>query len=435
MPQVALSIRKPDRTLARAAARRPVYLYCAISRAEEFRPVRRTPKQQLTLNLRRLADDAMWRGLGRWQYEFWRYQDHRFTNIGDIAIREACVELVGRTLPNVTEIRTLNWDRLNEDVVEEINQTASAFIVAGSGYFIFDENWRLGRRVGTDLPYLSALRVPKIMMGVGVNNPSVRQLPSGSVSVDAPGAALLREMFSTFDLVTVRDQLSKNVLQPFASSDILVLPDPALFLASLRGERASRRRDRAERLHVGLNLALHGPRSETLLRHNLVTLASAFRDYQKESGCRYSYFIHSEAEWKAADLLSRAGVELDVVSGGPDELIARYRDLSFHVCQMLHSSILAMSTDCPTIALAYDVKSLSFFQLMGLDPYCVSADGIATAKILELMRQIADQRQGVREHLADRREQLFAGMDEGLARIGAAVQTSGAREQDFADRA
>jgi polysaccharide pyruvyl transferase WcaK-like protein len=424
MPQMAVSIRQQEKISAHGAPRRPVYLYCAISRAEEFRPVRRTPQQQVRLNLRRLTDDVMWRGLGRWQYEFWRYQDHRFTNIGDIAIREACVELVRRALPDVAEIRTLNWDRLDDEVIEEVNHNASAFIVAGSGYFIFDESWKLGRRVGTDLPFLSALRVPKIMMGVGVNNPSVRQLPSGPVSVDARGAALLREMFSTFDLVSVRDQLSKDVLQPFALNDIMLLPDPALFLASLRGERASSRRDPAGPLHVGLNLALHGPRSEKLLLDNLPTLAAAFRDFQKESGCRYSYFIHSEGEWKAADLLARAGVHLDVVSGGPDELIARYRDLSFHVGQMLHSSILAMSTDCPAIGLAYDVKSLSFFRLMGLDRYCVSADGIAGAKVIEMMRGITGERQALRQQLAGRREQLFAAMGDGLARVTAAVQTA-----------
>jgi hypothetical protein len=158
----SVSTQNAETSMAAARARKPIYLYCAIGEGDEFRPIERSAIAQARIRVGRVLDDVMWRVGKRWRFEFWRYEDHSFTNVGDIAIREACIELTRRAVPGANAIRTVSWGGLDEAKVEEINREASAFIIAGSGYFIFDEHWRLGKRVDIDLPGISELRVPKI---------------------------------------------------------------------------------------------------------------------------------------------------------------------------------------------------------------------------------------------------------------------------------
>jgi hypothetical protein len=424
----SVSTQNAETSMAAARARKPIYLYCAIGEGDEFRPIERSAIAQARIRVGRVLDDVMWRVGKRWRFEFWRYEDHSFTNVGDIAIREACIELTRRAVPGANAIRTVSWGGLDEAKVEEINREASAFIIAGSGYFIFDEHWRLGKRVDIDLPGISELRVPKIMLGVGVNNPAIRELPTDPVPIDADAAARLGKFLPMFELVTVRDNLSQRVLQPFTDRSVRTIPDPALFLGSLRASKRAAHTPPAPEapLRVGLNLALHGPYSEALLRRNLPTFIEAFRTYQRESGCEYVYFQHSEAEWKIADLLSQGGVTLRKVGGGPDELILQYRGLSFHVCQMLHSSILAMSTDCPTVGIAYDLKSHGFFEMMGLPENCLSAEGVAAQAILNVMRRVGSGRDHLRQHIGARRGELFAVMQDALTRMDAVIEARAA---------
>lgn len=405
---------------ARQTTQKVVYLYSAIGEREQHRPIHRSPLAEMQIRMGRMRDDLMWRGLGRWQYHYWRYEDRQGSNIGDIAVREACGELLRRTLPSNLVLRSVSWNRLDEATVEEINREGSAFVVAGGGYFIFDGNWRLGRRVDIDLPAVAALHVPRIMMGVGVNNPVVRELPQTEPKLTPDVERRLSQLLAEFDLITVRDTFSQRMLQRFTSDEVLLVPDPALFLASLRQNGVARTRRETE-LTVGLNLALHGNYSEALLQKNFPTYAEAFRAYQKETGCAYLYFPHSDAERKIAELLSQAGIQLDLVQGDVDELLRHYRGLSFHICQMLHSSILAMSTDCPTLNLAYDVKNHGFFRTMGVPEYCLSADTVTTQDILQAMLRIAAQRDDLRRHLAERRRDLTPVMSRALRHVGAII--------------
>jgi polysaccharide pyruvyl transferase WcaK-like protein len=80
-----------------------------------------------------------------------------------------------------------------------------------------------------------------------------------------------------------------------------------------------------------------------------------------------------------------------------------------------------MSTDCPTLNLAYDVKNHGFFRTMGVPEYCLSADTVTTQDILQAMRGIAAQRDDLRRHLAERRRDLTPVMSRTLRHVGAII--------------
>jgi|LJSS01.1.fsa_nt_gb polysaccharide pyruvyl transferase WcaK-like protein len=384
------------------AVRKTVYLYCAIGERQQLRPVPRTGMQKLKIVVGRLIDDVLWRLFRRWRYHYWRYEDHQFSNIGDIAIREACSELVKRGMADGGPVRVVTWDFLDRQTIDAINREAAAFIVAGSGYFIFDDSWRIGYRVGQDTPLFDAINVPKFMFSVGVNNPELREPPQSGAAIDAAAATAIGRMLASFAGLSVRDQLSKMILQPLIEREIAVVPDPALFLGgALQSTPPATPLNR-----VGLNFAMHSSIAEALLRRNFPVYVAALKSYQAESGCDYLYFVHSDSEHKVASLLAGEGIRLQKVVGMPADLIEQYRTLSFHVCQMLHSAILATATACPTLNIAYDVKSFGFYEMMGIRSQCISADGVTVDQILNGMRDVASSQQRLRHHLSARRAEL-----------------------------
>ena len=147
--------------------------------------------------------------------------------------------------------------------------------------------------------------------GIGINNPQYREQPGASLAIDPEAVQAIRQMLGQFRQISVRDDLSKTILQPLTKTEITVVPDPALFLAP-PPTASARPKTRPDR--VGINFALHSSIAEALLRANFRIYVEALKTYQAETGCHYIYFVHSDSEHKIAAMLTAEGVRLQAMT-------------------------------------------------------------------------------------------------------------------------
>jgi hypothetical protein len=214
-------------------------------------------------------------------------------------------------------------------------------------------------------------------------------------------------------LCSVRDPTTQRMLEPIRPGRIECVADPALFLEPAPAP------DEApfDGWRIGLNLAFHDPIVSRDVLSRLDLLSGLARFPSGIRPCRFVYFVHSDAERLLPRLLRRAGVPVQVVDGDPREMLAAYRQLDLHVCQMLHSGILAINAGVPTINLGYDVKNAGFFELIGMAGFSVPAATVQLPDLVERARLLLAQRDAVSLQLRQRKATLRAGMDAFLNRV------------------
>ena len=102
-------------------------------------------------------------------------------------------------------------------------------------------------------------------------------------------------------------------------------------------------------------------------------------------------------------------------------MMAAYAELDIHICQMMHSAIMALAVSVPTVHLPYDVKGASFFRLMNLEQYCIAASQATENDILALAEGLLAGRQAIAAQIDRRRQELAAMLESAFRRIGALV--------------
>jgi polysaccharide pyruvyl transferase WcaK-like protein len=383
-----------------------VYLLVPVSAAREFRPLRRTPAAWLRNRARRALDLLRWRAGGAPNLHFSTWQDAENTNRGDSAIRLASVQLLGAACGDA-RIEAIGWDELQDLDTAQVNDRAALFVLGGGGYFAVHAGGRLAPRIARDLGVLRKLRCPLLAFGPGVN----RAL--GDVDghqLDPAAREVLAELVGRLALCAVRDDNSRRLLDLVAPGRATVLADPALFLAPPAPADAPPAADGT--LTIGLNLAFHGGDASAALPARLRLVAAAARNLARQRPCRFVYFVHEQPERVIPRLLRHEGIFARAVDAGPAEMLAEYRKLDLHICQMLHSSIFAMAAGVPAVAVAYDVKNAGFFELMGLPEFCL--DG-ATTRLDATIAAALAQRPALLRQIAARTAALRGETDAFLA--------------------
>ncbi|WP_019016036.1 polysaccharide pyruvyl transferase family protein [Elioraea tepidiphila] len=379
-----------------------VLLYVAEPAARERSVVRRSVKGHVRAAAMRSFDRFRWRVLKDFRIDFdaWRVVDH--TNKGDAAIREAIAAQLAalpfRTPPMFVEV---GRGELTERHVARLNQENGLFVIAGSGYFFFGPDNELPRRIERDIELIRRMSCARIVYGSGVNQIST----DGTLQALAPATvaprslAMLRELAANMDLVAVRDESSRDLLAAVCEQPVHLIGDPALFLVPRQSLQVHAGQQPAL---VGLNFALHGPNSAASLPDRMrwiVPLVCRMRDAWQ---CRFRYVMHSDVERLFPVLLRQHGIETEVIDAPPQATLDAYAALDLHVCQMMHSSILAIAAGIPTVNIGYDVKNRAFFQLMGIGDLCFGVKGVDP------------------ECVFDRAARLFAEREAFAATIGAA---------------
>ena len=403
-----------------AASRLRIFVVSTFSSHTEDRLVARSGMGWLRNRGRRLLDSMEWRLRRRWLFHYSTYADRLDSNRGDSAIRRATVQLLHEAFPNEVEITEFGWEQIDETFVAQASQGADMVVVAGGGYFFFDANGNLPERLIRHLEAFRRLSCPVVGFGLGLNCLLSCDDPP---RLTADSAAILQQFLDGLALCSVRDHVAREALAMVVAATPTVIPDPALFLRP-RKDVALPTREAEDGLRVGINLAFHGPVSSALLIRLFPEVVEALGAFQRRHPCRFFYFVHSDSERLIPRLLAGAGIATTVVDCPPEEMVSWYGLLDIHLCEMLHSAILATNAGVPTVNLAYDVKNLAFFELMGLSGTLPAATATADEILRHLVR-LVEESGARRQAIMRRKVELARDMEAFLGLMVARVNSAG----------
>jgi polysaccharide pyruvyl transferase WcaK-like protein len=393
-----------------------IALYVAITQDSQFQPLRRKGVAAISACLRRSWDRLHWL-FGRYDHiTFYVWERYAFSNKGDISIREAVIQQLRSAFPDddlsITEI---GWGSLDDDRISAINRDHDLFVIGGSGYLFLDSARRLKARNERDIIAMERISRPKVAFGIGLNY-WLAELPTSQPITHEPTRSLLLRLIGSLSAISVRDGNTARDLENVSSAPIAVIGDPALFLQpSEQAAPALRRVDGS--LLIGLNLALHDAGMVPLFASLLPEFALFCRALASRHSVEFLYFVHAEVEHLIPRLLRRHGVAVKTVDCDPRLMLRTYETLDLHVSQMLHSAIFALNAGVPTLNIAYDIKNISFFELMGLSEYCLRADGVSNIDLQERADAALADQVRLRGHIRDRKATLRSGLDRSLAEI------------------
>jgi polysaccharide pyruvyl transferase WcaK-like protein len=398
-----------------------IAIYVAIPRAWQFRPVRRKGGAAIRACLRRWWDELHW-GLGRYDHiTFYVWERYAFSNKGDIAIRDAIIQQLHSAFPNdELRITEIGWGSLDDQQIEAINRDHDLFVIGGSGYLFLDGARRLKARNEQDIIAMERIHRPKIAFSIGLNY-WLANLPTSGPITHEPSRSLLSRLIGGLSAISVRDPYAARELENVSSAPVAVTGDPALFLQPSE-QAAPPMRRKAGSLLVGLNLALHDAGMVPLFASILPAFARFCRALAARHTVEFVYFVHAEVEYLIPRLLRRHGIVVTTIDCDAALMLRTYQTLDLHVSQMLHSAILALNAGVPTINIAYDIKNLGFFEMMGMAEYCLRADSLSKDDLLDRAESALAEQSRLRGHIRERKAELRQALDEFLA--GAVARTA-----------
>lgn len=386
-----------------------IYLYVLIPSAAAFAPLRRSPAQRLRNRLRRAWDGVRWRLTGDLTtFHYSTYDDVANSNIGDIAVAQAVRQLLRQSARTPLDIEEIGWGTLDDARIAEINRDGALFVIGGSGYYFFDAEWGVAPRVIADAVLLSKLRIPVVALSPGVNRLTAGGEAATPPVMPPPTERAMHRLVRSLALSSVRDGFSKTILDAVAPKPSRVIADPALFLEP-DAPPAPRPADGV--LEVGLNLAVHGNYTNRMLPTTLPLLLALIRELSARRPCRFTYFSHYDGEKMVPALLRRHGVPVREVYDGPRKMLREYVRLDLHICQMMHSAILAVNAGVPTVNLGYDAKNQAFFDLMELPRQCIGVQDATEQRLIELAERTLAEAPLLRQRIARRKAELRSDCD------------------------
>ena len=394
-----------------------IYLYLAIPSAVSNKQINRTGKKYIKNRLRRLVDLAEWTLMRRTRVHYNTFEDHRHSNRGDIALQQAINSDLRRLFSNrPMEIQEIAWGDLDEGLLDEINENGDLFVIGGSGYLHINHAGDLNRIFANDLPLLGAMKCPAATLGIGINYVLMSDDALSRFSYSESAVKSFAEFASALDLISVRDRWAEAALA--GPGTPYLVADPALFLPDKPVITGKKTRQN-EKIRIGLNFSLHGSDSQETLHRNLPLYVKALKRIQRAHNVEYIYFLHSDAERFIWQALKIAGITAKLIDASPEEMLRQYGALDLHICQMMHSSIMSMSVCTPTLNLAYDLKILSFFDLMELSDWSVNAYTITEESLVTSIETLIKERGNIHDHLVEKIYTLHEAYEDFLREVQA----------------
>lgn len=340
------------------------------------------------------------RGRARYAYLGWT----GFSNLGDEAIREAISGvLAGAHHLDVPVNRT---QLLRTISAGELLPLQGRRLVLGGGTIIGRSNWRRMVRVARIL----TSRLPALMIGAGVEDPSFQGLNSFS-----GGGELAKwvEPLRHFDEICVRGPRSASLLRG-VGIDATVVGDPALLLAPTGPPAAPD----ALVITLGYGDDLLGGDQASVVD----AVVEAVRSYADEGVVvRFVVVAPRDSAWAEECCGRIRGAEVVAVKR-PGEWFTAVADARVVVAQRLHAAVLAAGAGVPVVALAYQPKVDDFMESIGQEARCLSTDRLQPDKLVELIDATWGDNDQVRSELAARvdvlRGRLLARADRMRATLG-----------------
>lgn len=388
-----------------------IAFYGAIARANVVQPHQATLKRRLLRKIIKLRDRLFWRFGIIDCIDYRNYENFYPSNVGDLAVSEVARALFGDVSNNRQSVINLNWGELG--CIESLHDSLKIIVVSGGGYILFDREGALPERIKYDIGALDKSRIPVVLFGIGVNFPGETWFDPLSFVVSKNDEDSLRYLLERAASISVRDIPSLRFLSRFTRKNIHLIGDPALCLLSAAPE-PSHVPSQSQPL-VGINFSFHGPGSTEILKRNIESYVRILKALSIASCCRFRYFVHNDTEHLIPRLFATRGIEMEVVSGAPDNVAKAYRGLDLHIGGMLHSCILAHGAGVPCLGLAYDIKHYGFFSLFGLEQNYFSAIDFDENKFIERVLTILADPTPTRAIISARTSELRAATKEFVA--------------------
>jgi hypothetical protein len=357
-------------------------------------PVAETAIARLKRRLRRTADRLAWSVRPAQHSLNYAWTDLENSNKGDHAIRLAIrAQIAAAMAPRPVTFTEVGWDELTPDAADEIGRHHDLFVIAGSGYFFLDRHGNAAARLDRDSKLLGRLQCPAVAYGPGLNRNLSPPDPGATVSADdvsSGGAEVLARLLSHLVAVGVRDANTQRVLQRLTDQRVELMGDPVLFWPE---PPPAASRPVGQKMRIGINLAYHSNAMGARLASNLPVYASFLRRLATEMPAELHYIIHYDAERAVPLMLDSHGVKLVVHDVPANELASLYRTLDLHVCEMLHSSIIAIAAGVPTLNVSYDVKNRAFYEMLGIDRFCLDSQHLSEASLWQAAQALVAERE------------------------------------------
>ena len=399
------------------------YLYLAVPQTNSLRKIERTHFANFKTQLIRVLNRLSWRVRNRLIGQYYHYIDYSDSNRGDIAvdlaIRQQLAHFNGIAIREIVEV---GWNDLNEARIQEIDPVRDIFIVAGSGFLHCKSSTQLNEKTIAAIRLIQQIPCKVICYGIGANMATTDS--EQTVEYLAPESNEAVTQFAMKVVAgTVRGSVAYRLLFPH-NKKIFTTLDPA-FLLEPNDFDAAVPDKRGQAPRVGINFAVHGPRTFNLLKRNLTKIVPALKSIQKRYACKYCYFVHSDGENEVVRLLRMSGLDLEVVDCDPREMLKSYHALDVHISQMMHSAILSTSRGTPTINLGYDMKNFKFFDFLGFPELCLPAAELTTHGLVESFENLWRRRHDVRQSLIIRKELAIVQLREAINAIASELKDEG----------
>ena len=344
-----------------------VCLYCAIPEEDEFRGQHYGILERCKSTIRNALNAVFTILSGRLIYDVHSYQvanglgDN--SNRGDMAIRIALRSQVRAAFaPRKVRFTEVKWGDL-ADKIAAINSNTSLFLIAGGGYISISSDGAPWAMLANSR-ILEKLECPIVACGIGLNRLLNQQLSDIS-GLPEETRGKIYQLSKSCRAMSVRDLDTVELFAAYGQKHAVLTGDPVLYFDS--GAPTSGRG--AGPIRIGINLASHGRRTYSMLKHALPSIIDFFRWVQKNKDVQFVYMVHHDFERPIARYLKRKGVALQIIELPAPELIEAYKNLDFVINQMLHSCIFAANAGIPFLNIAYDRKCLAFCDLLDV-PEC-----------------------------------------------------------------
>ncbi|UXH43194.1 polysaccharide pyruvyl transferase family protein [Rossellomorea vietnamensis] len=215
---------------------------------------------------------------------------------------------------------------------------------------------------------------------------------------------IVKKVLRKVDTFISRENITTNLLENLGLSNVIQIPDIGFTLP--KKELGSEfKQFRADQINVGLTLLdwrfAKENSSEKDIDLYINKVSEACNLLLKEyKNCHFYIFPQVTVGENDSDLIvskklnAKLGatnssiVNLDKIENFPEFLVDLYGDMDMFIGSRMHSTIFALAGGTPTIALAYQYKTIGTFKDMGLEKYTLKVDDFSVDDLYRKMNDI-----------------------------------------------
>jgi len=382
---------------------RKLLIIVPISKSYAFKEIIKSFSQRAKSGIRCFLEKNISQLSGSLLLTDYHFRTTNHSNRGDIAIGESSVQAVSQL---GFDVDVIGWDDLSVAKTEWINSNFDAVVLGGGGYIFLDSSGRLNHRI-RDLLILEKISKPIISYGIGLNRLMHEESYKTSNFDRLPTETkdYLTRFCDCLNLIGVRDKDTQTLLQPYFNKEVFLIGDPVLFYKQEKDAAFLVKNN-----SIGVNCAAHGWRAVSVLK-KVMPIFENFLGCLTENN-ELNYFVHENLEYPVYDYLRGRGISLSKIDGPTDHLLEHYSECRFVVNQMLHSSIFAFNKNTPSINIAYDLKSVAFFELFGLQECCIPWNYVTERSLMDAAKNVDENRDEISELIKNGKVKLLRTRDD-----------------------